>query len=183
MQQNFSSTRKLAYAALGIALVFVCTIFVNLRLPIAANGGLIHLGNVPLFIIAVLFGRKFGAVAGGVGMALFDLVGGWFIWAPFTFLVVGLMGYTVGAICERRRSIAAYTAAVLVATAIKIGGYYLAEVLLYGNWLVPMSSVPGNLIQMGVAAVIVLPILPKLRAHFGAAPMVSDKEYVRSRAS
>jgi uncharacterized membrane protein len=73
-QQSFSQTKKLAYAALGIALVFICTSFLNLRLPIAANGGLVHLGNVPLFIIAILYGRRFGALAGGIGMALFDVV-------------------------------------------------------------------------------------------------------------
>ena len=62
-------TKPLVYAALGIALVFCCTAFVNVRLPIAANGGLIHLGNVPLFIIAILYGRWLGALAGGLGMA------------------------------------------------------------------------------------------------------------------
>ena len=34
--------------ALMTALVYVFTAFINIRLPIAANGGLIHLGNVPL---------------------------------------------------------------------------------------------------------------------------------------
>ena len=57
-QQNFSPTRQIVTAALGIALVFAFTSFVNVRLPIAANGGLIHLGNVPLFIIAILYGRR-----------------------------------------------------------------------------------------------------------------------------
>ena len=34
-------------------------------------------------------------------------------------------------------------------------GYYIAEVIIYGNPLVPVSSIPGNLVQIGVAAVIV----------------------------
>lgn len=63
-------------AAMFAALTFVLTMFVNVRLPIAANGGLIHLGNVPLFIGAILFGKRIGAFAGGVGMALFDLLSG-----------------------------------------------------------------------------------------------------------
>lgn len=61
--------------ALMTALVYVFTAFINIRLPIAANGGLIHLGNVPLFIGAILFGRRVGAIAGGVGMALFPALG------------------------------------------------------------------------------------------------------------
>lgn len=164
-QQSFNRTKQMVYTALGIALVFVCTIFINLRLPIAANGGLIHLGNVPLFIIAILYGRRFGALSGGIGMALFDVVGGWFIWAPFTLVIVALMGYTVGAICEKNRTMTAYVLALVAACLIKVLGYYAAEVMIYGNWLAPMTSIPGNLVQIGVASVIVLPILAKLRKN------------------
>lgn len=164
-QRSLSQTKQLAYAALGIALVFICTVFVNVRLPIAANGGLIHLGNVPLFIIAILYGRRLGALAGGIGMALFDVVGGWFLWAPFTLIVVGLMGYTVGAICEKNQTIKAYVLALIAACIIKVVGYYFAEGIIYGNWVAPMTSVPGNLVQIGLASVIVLPVVLKLRKH------------------
>ena len=164
-RQSLNQTKQLVYAALGIALVFVCTVFVNVRLPIASNGGLVHLGNVPLFIIAILYGRRFGALAGGIGMALFDVVGGWFLWAPFTLVIVGLMGYTVGAICEKHRTLPAYALAMTTACIIKVIGYYGAEGIIYANWLAPMASIPGNLVQIGVAAVIVLPVLAKLRKN------------------
>ncbi|HML34609.1 MULTISPECIES: ECF transporter S component [Sporomusa] len=164
-QRSLNQTKQLVYAALGIALVFICTVFVNVRLPVAANGGLIHLGNVPLFIIAILYGRWLGALAGGIGMALFDVVGGWFLWAPFTLIIVGLMGYTVGAICEKNQTLTAYVLALVVACIIKVVGYYGAEAIIYGNWLIPMTSIPGNLIQIGVASVIVLPVVLKLRKH------------------
>ncbi len=164
-QRSFSQARQLAFAGLAIALVFTCTVFVNVRLPIVANGGLIHLGNVPLFIIAMLYGRWMGALAGGLGMALFDVVGGWFIWAPFTLVIVGLIGYAVGAICETGHSYKTYVAALVAAGAIKVAGYYAAEGLIYGNWLAPLASVPGNLVQIGVAAAIVLPVVPKLKKH------------------
>ena len=177
--QALSRTKQLVYAALGIALVFSCTAFVNVRLPIAANGGLIHLGNVPLFIIAILYGRKFGALAGGLGMALFDVVGGWFLWAPFTLVIVGLMGYTVGAICDKRQNLAAYVLALAAACLIKVAGYYGAEAIIYGNWLAPMASIPGNLVQIGVAAVIVLPVLSKLRKYVAVAPR-TRKCYIKA---
>ena len=178
-QQVFSNTKHLVYAALGIALVFICTSFVNIRLPFAANGGLVHFGNVPLFIFAILFGRWFGALAGGIGMALFDVIGGWFLWAPFTLVIVGLMGYTIGAICEKRQTMTAYVLALLSACLIKVIGYYGAEGIIYGNWLAPMLSVPGNLMQIGVAAVIVLPVVAKLRksVFFLAKKTKAEKDY------
>lgn len=174
--QSFSKTKQLVYAALGIALVFICTVFVNVRLPIAANGGLVHLGNVPLFIIAILYGRRFGALAGGIGMAIFDIIGGWFLWAPFTLIIVGLMGYTVGAICEKRHTLSAYVMALAAACLIKVVGYYIAEGIIYGNWLAPMTSIPGNLVQIGVAAVVVLPVVSKLRKHLAASSLAAARK-------
>ena len=46
---------------------------------------------------------------------------------------------------------------------IKIAGYYIAEGFIYGNWVAPVTSIPGNLVQIGVAAVLVLPIAEVVR--------------------
>ena len=79
-----SRTYYLVINALFIALTLVATWLINIRLPFMGSGGLIHLGNVPLFVAAMLFGRKTGAIAGAFGMGLFDLMSGWTAWAPFT---------------------------------------------------------------------------------------------------
>lgn len=155
--------RFLTVTALFIALTYLFTAFINVRLPIAANGGLIHLGNVPLFLCAIIFGKKSGAIAGGVGMGLFDLLSGWTAWAPFTLITVGLMGFAVGAITEKHHGFGWNVLAIVTAAIIKVAGYYIAEVIIYGNWLAPVTSIPGNLVQIGVAAVIVLIIVEPLR--------------------
>lgn len=157
-------TKKLTINAMCIALTFVATAFINIRLPIMANGGLVHLGNVPLFLSAILFGKKTGAVAGAFGMGLFDLLSGWTAWAPFTFIIVGIMGYVVGSIAEKKTTLW-YSVAVLAALLIKIIGYYIAEVILYQNWATPLMSIPGNIIQVVVAGVIVVPTAVALRKH------------------
>ena len=157
-----NTTKELVITGLSIALVFVATCFINIRLPIG-QGGLIHLGNVPLFLIAILFGKKIGALAGAFGMGLFDLMGGWTPWAPATFVIVGLMGYIVGWIAEHKDDMTGYVLAILAACSIKIVGYYIAEGFIYGNWIAPVTSIPGNLVQIGVAAVLVLPIAEVVR--------------------
>ena len=151
--------RFLTVTAIGIALVYVFTWLINIRLPFAPQGGLIHLGNVPLFIFAILFGKKTGAIAGGVGMGLFDLLSGWTAWAPFTLIIVGIMGYVMGWMTEHKKTYPRIILAMIMVSAIKIVGYYLAEVILYGNWMAPITSVPGNLVQMGVGSVIVLVVI------------------------
>ena len=160
---SLGNVRELTLTAMCIVLVYVFTAVVNIRLPIAANGGLIHLGNVPLFVAAILFGKRTGMIAGGVGMATFDVVSGWTPWAPFTLVIVALMGFAVGWITEKHKSFPFYLLAMLAACAIKIGGYYIAEGIIYGNWIAPLTSIPGNLVQIAAAAVITLVIIEPLR--------------------
>ena len=157
------SVKELAITAVCIVLVYVFTAVVNVKLPIAAASGLIHLGNVPLFIAAILFGKRTGMIAGGIGMGLFDLLSGWTLWAPFTLVIVGCMGLVVGAVTENKKSFPRYILAMVLACVIKIVGYYIAEGFIYGNWIAPVSSIPGNLVQIGVAAVITLIIIEPLR--------------------
>lgn len=161
---NTNRTKDLVINALFIALTLIATMFINIRLPIMGNGGLIHLGNVPLFLAAFIFGKRTGAIAGGVGMALFDLMSGWTAWAPFTLVIVGTMGYVSGLVVEKLKckNELRYVIAIVLACIIKIVGYYFAEVILYQNWIAPLGSIPGNIIQVCVAGVVVLPFASRL---------------------
>lgn len=160
-----NKTKMLVINALFIALTLVATMFINIRLPLMGNGGLIHLGNVPLFLAAIIYGRKTGAIAGAFGMGLFDLISGWTAWAPFTFIIVGAMGYVVGLMSEKLKfnPYLVNILAVLAALVIKIVGYYFAEVILYQNWFVPLGSIPGNIMQVVVAGIIVVPFAERLK--------------------
>lgn len=157
--------KDIVVTAMFIALVFVFTAFINIKLPIGGNGGLIHLGNIPLFIAAIVFGKKTGFIAGSVGMGLFDLLSGWTAWAPFTFVIVGLMGFTVGLITEKKTKhrFLWYIVAIVAACLIKIVGYYFAEVVLYMNFITPFASIPGNVIQVSFAGIITVLIVDQIR--------------------
>ena len=61
--QARNNTQAIVVTAMCIALTYIFTAVVNIRLPFAPNGGLIHLGNVPLFLAAIIFGKKTGALA------------------------------------------------------------------------------------------------------------------------
>lgn len=165
VQQVFeeSHVKFMTITALAVALTYVFTAFVNVRLPIMANGGLIHLGNVPLFIFAIIFGKKTGAIAGGIGMGLFDLLSGWTAWAPFTLIIGGIMGYVVGLLTEKKKGYGWTVAAMFLALVIKIVGYYIAEGFIYGNWLAPVTSIPGNIVQVVTAMIIVMLVITPLK--------------------
>lgn len=156
--------KSITITAVFIALTYIFTAFINVCIPPGNPAGLTHLGNIPVLIAAIIFGKKIGAVTGGVGMALFDLFSPWAIWSPFTFVIMGVTGYVVGMLTEKHRKIGWYLLAVLAAAAIKVVGYYLAEGIIYGNWVTPAVAIPANLLQVAVAAVAVLPIIGRLRA-------------------
>lgn len=162
---SMNRTKMLVITSLFIALTFVATMFINIRLPIMGNGGLIHLGNIPLFLAAMIYGRKTGAIVGAFGMGMFDLISGWTAWAPFTFIIVGTMGWVVGLISEKMKfkPVVVNTIAVIAALIIKIVGYYFAEVILYHNWIIPLGSIPGNVMQIVVAGIIVIPFAGRLK--------------------
>ncbi len=154
--------KTLVIDALCIALTYLFTACVNFCF-LSGTGGLVHLGNVPLLMAAIVFGRKTGALAGGIGMGLFDLLSGWAIWSPFTLVIVGLMGYVVGAITQKHKGVSWTLLAMVIACLIKVGGYYIAEGIIYGNWIAPVLSIPANIMQVAVAAALVLPISGRLK--------------------
>ena len=164
-----TSTRDLVETALLIALVFVATRFINIRLPISSNGGLVHLGNTMLFISAIVFGKKKGAIAGAFGMGLFDLLSEWAILTPFTFVVRGVMGYIIGKIAwsngKKGNNTIINIVGIIISGVWMIFGYYVTEVILYGNYITPLGSVLGNITQIIVGIVIGVPIAKILKRH------------------
>lgn len=171
-QTSTSSIRKsrtydLIILAMCIALVFVSTLFLNIRLPISVNGGLVHLGTAMLFITTLLYGPKKGLIIGAIGMGLFDIFSGWTLWAPFTFVTRGLQAYIVGSIAfsggRYGRSVPLNIIAIIASVPIMLAGYYLCEGILFGNWIVPLTSIPGNILQNVVGLLVAIPVVTMLK--------------------
>lgn len=171
---NNSKIREITLSGLLVAIVFAATYFIQFTLPISINGGLVHMGNVALFTIAIVLGKRRGAIAGAFGMGLFDILSGWGAWAPYTFVIRGVMGYVIGLVSGRNNADGKNSlmniAAIVLGSIWMIAGYYAAEGIMYGNWVTPMTSIPGNLTQLGLGAVLALPLskmLSKAANGFG----------------
>ena len=158
--------RSMTLAALMIALMTLATLII--RIPNPATQGYINLGDALLFTIALLFGWRIGGLAGGVGSALADALGGYFIWAPWTLVIKGIEGILVGVIAawgfregSGPRRIAAF-AAMVAGGAWMVFGYYMAGSVLFGG-VAALTEIPGNLTQAGVAVLVALPLSVLLR--------------------
>ena len=160
--QTRQKTLSIAITAMLISLVFIATLFVNIKLPIKANGGLVHLGTAMLFIASILFGQKKGAVAGAAGMGLFDVVGGWLIWAPITIVARGVQGFIVGKIAwangRKGDNLALNIVAMIISMPVMLAVYYIGEVILYNNWIAPLASIPGDIIQNLLGLIVAIPV-------------------------
>lgn len=144
------------------ALTCVFTMFI--QIPTGSVGGMVHIGNIPLFIAAAFFGKRIGSVVGGVGMALSDLLTGWVPWAPITLITVGIMGFVYALIVDRKPTLVRLIIASVAVLAVKVAGYYIGETIMYGSFLVPLASIPGNIIQIGVNSVIAIPVILILKS-------------------
>lgn len=164
--------RDLAAAAIFIALTFVVTRYTVI--PIPATKGYFNLGEVVIYIAALVFGPAVGALAGGLGSALADLVAAP-QFAPFTLVIKGVEGFIVGRLAGRAP--ASRLAATVLGGAWMVAGYFTAEVL-FAQPLgiaptpgaavgVALTEVPFNLIQVAAGVVVASLVAPRLR---GAAP-------------
>ena len=94
--------RIVAVAAVMIAVTAVFTLLV--RIPIPATQGYVNFSDVATYFAAFAFGPVIGFVAGGIGAALADIIGGYAQFAVLTLLAHGLQGVVAG-ILGRGRSL------------------------------------------------------------------------------
>lgn len=83
------SVRSITLMALFASLIFIGT---TIKIPLP-TGSFVHFGNAMLLLAILLLGYFKGSLAGGLGFAIFDLLHGYAIEAPYFILesfIVGL---------------------------------------------------------------------------------------------
>ena len=154
-----NNLKKLILAALFAALSCVATM--SIRIPTPGTGGYIHPGDAIVILSGVILGPVWGFLAGGIGSALSDLIGGYFVYVPITFVIKGLVALAAGLLYQKvgKTQKSRYVAVVLggVADIILVaGGYFVCEYFIYGAGAA--ASIPANIIQ-GVGGLVISCIL------------------------
>ncbi len=146
--------KRLCVCAMLSALIFVFTAFVSVP---AGPVGNINLGDAFIIITTFLLG-PYGAIAGGIGAMLADLIGPYAIYAPATLIVKALLSLVCYYIYLALKKVIQldYISKLIGAICgeiIMVLGYFLYEGILYG-FATALISVPFNLIQGGVATIL-----------------------------
>ncbi|MBO5439863.1 MAG: ECF transporter S component [Clostridia bacterium] len=144
--------KRLCICAMFTALIFVITVFVSVP---AGPVGNINLGDAFIIIATFVLG-PYGAIAGGVGAMLADLISAYAIYAPATLVIKSLLAiacYYVYKVFKRiiRFDYISRLIGAICGELVMVIGYFLYEGILYG-FANALISVPFNLIQ-GVTAV------------------------------
>lgn len=108
------------------ALVFILTsIF---QITITATEGFFNVGEIGVYISALIFGPYVGAFAGGVGSALADIATGYSIFAPGTLVIKGCEGYLAGILLRhiklKERKLLPITLGLVVALCVGVIGIF-----------------------------------------------------------
>jgi len=90
---------ELAYTAVFTALVCITTMMLQVYIP--ETKGYFNIGEVMIYITAILLGPRVGMLAGGIGSALADVLTGYTIFAPATLVIKGCEGFLTGLLSQK----------------------------------------------------------------------------------
>jgi uncharacterized membrane protein len=150
-----SLAKQLTFTAVFAALCCVATCLIAIPLP----NGYFNTGDVFVLLAGWCLGPLFGGVAAATGSALADVLTGYALYAPATFIIKGLdaiVAYYVYQIIKKlikneKVDFIPRAFSAILGELLMVSGYCLFEIYLYGVGGA-LASVVGNLLQGGCCA-------------------------------
>ena len=143
--------RMLTLTGVFTALIFVFTAFVH----VPSFTGYVHVGDGFLFLAASILPLPYALFSGVTGAVLSDCLTGFVVWAPASLIIkattVFFFTWKKATVLTKRNMMALIPAGILC-----IGGYYLYEVILSGNFVSPAYGAIGNLLQAAFSSIVYL---------------------------
>lgn len=156
-----TNTQKIVIAAMLAALTCIATMIIKIPSPLK---GYLNLGDCVVLLSGWLLSPLYGFLAAGLGSGLADLISGYGVYVPATFIIKGVMAiaayFGFRFLQNKVTNISARIVSGIVAELIMVFGYYVFEGFLYG-FGASLVNIPANAVQ-GVAGLIIGTILIKI---------------------
>ena len=141
--------RLMCITGIFTAVVFVFTAYLH----IPSHTGYTHVGDGFIYLAACMLPLPYAMFVGAGGALLADCLTGYAIWAPGSIIIK-----TVAVLFFSRKSARIISVrnllALIPAWAICIGGYYLYEALITGNYAAPLAGIPGYITQSVLSSIL-----------------------------
>ena len=151
---------QMCITAVFMALTCVATMVVQIPIPL----GYVHLGDSVILICAFFFGPVVGALAGGIGSAMADILTGFAVWAVPTLIIKTIMPIIACAIFGNMKSkfdrckvisVKGIVGAVVTLLFMTLG-YVVFGAIIAGSFAAGLASAPGLLLKSVVNMVVYL---------------------------
>ena len=163
---NNNRTLSLVLTSVFAALICVCTLMV--QIPIPATGGYANPGDGVLLLAAGLLPLPLSAAAAAVGSMLADVITGYMLYAPATFMIKGSMALLCGFLLKKLQGKkTAYILSALAAECLMVLGYFLYEAIFLGFGFGAAAGIMGNAGQGALGAVIFCVLFPVIKKVIG----------------
>ena len=153
-------TKKIVMAALIAALACVATMIIKIPSPLK---GYLNLGDCIVLVAGWMLSPAYGFLAAGLGSALADILSGYVVYAPATFVIKGSMAliafYGFKLLHNKIGNLQSKIIAGIFAEIVMILGYFVFEGFLYG-FAPSLVNIPANGVQ-GIAGLIIAVVLIK----------------------
>ena len=164
--RNKKSLLKISHTAIFTAIILLSTMLI--KFSTGLGEGYIHFGDCFIYLSACVLPFPYCLIAGAVGGAFADILGGFAVWSIPTAIIKALIAMPFMVACKKNKSskiLNRKTALMtLVSGVISILGYFITECILYSVASATLSIL-GNTIQAvssGVLFIIIASALDKM---------------------
>lgn len=176
--QKSSSIKTLTLVQMALMIAVICVATMIIKVPTVMGLGYVHLGDSMVFLAAILFGSKKGMITSAFGMCLADILSNYAYYAPFTFVIKGIMALIAASIAYRGdyegKNMLNNIFAFVVSGAFMVFGYFLAKLVIVQFVVVKVhsfseaipfaiASIQGNVLQAVVGMILALPLAKILK--------------------
>ena len=155
--KNKKSLFKITYTAIFTAIILLSTMLV--KFSTGMGEGYIHLGDCFIYLSACILPAPYCLIAGAVGGALADILGGYAVWSLPTAIIKFLIALPLMLACRKNKTQKMLSVKVafmpVISGAISILGYFITECILYSVASATLSLV-GNTIQSVASGILFL---------------------------
>ena len=165
--RSISLSKRISFTAVFATLCCISTLLITVPLPAS---GFFNTGDVFVLLAGWCLGPIYGVIAASVGSALADIIIGYALYAPATFIIKGFVAFIAYMLAfflqklikKDKLDFLSRVLSALVGEGVMVLGYFLFESILY-TFVGAIPNLLGNALQGGCCLVLATLLITAFR--------------------